>query len=76
MREIHGEAARGVFKDAYAVEFLDLPNNHSEADLQRGLIGQLRAFLTELGGKAHEAKQLQPPATDSSRGLSGCIACR
>ena len=49
VREIHGEAATGVFKDAYAVEFLDLPNDHSEADLHRGLIGQLRAFLTELG---------------------------
>ncbi len=49
VREIHGEAATGVFKDAFTAEFLNLPEDHSEADLHRGLIGQLRAFLTELG---------------------------
>jgi predicted nuclease of restriction endonuclease-like (RecB) superfamily len=41
--------ALGVFKDAYMVEFLDLPDGHSEADLHRGLLGQLRQFLIELG---------------------------
>ena len=49
LREFHGEAATGAFKDAYAVEFLNLPAEHSEDDLHRGLLGQLRAFLTELG---------------------------
>ena len=49
MRAIHGEAASGVFKDTYTVEFLDLPADHSEADLHRGLVDQLRAFLIELG---------------------------
>lgn len=49
VREIHGEAATVAFKDAYAVEFLDLPTHHSEADLHRGLLEQLRRFLTELG---------------------------
>ena len=49
VREIHGEAASGVFKDTYTVEFLDLPSDHSEADLHRGLVDQLRAFLIELG---------------------------
>ena len=49
LREFHGDAATGAFKDAYAVEFLNLPAEHSEADLHRGLLGQLRAFLTELG---------------------------
>ncbi len=47
--QIHGPAAAEVFKDAYAVEFLDLPADHSEADLHRGLLGQLRTFLIELG---------------------------
>ncbi|CAN7325898.1 PDDEXK nuclease domain-containing protein [Variovorax sp. LjRoot178] len=47
--QTHGDTAAGVFKDAYAVEFLDLPADHTEADLHRGLLGQLRAFLTELG---------------------------
>ena len=41
--------ALGLFKDAYMVEFLDLQGGHSEADLHRGLLGQLRHFLTELG---------------------------
>jgi predicted nuclease of restriction endonuclease-like (RecB) superfamily len=49
VREIHGESAAGVFKDAYALEFLDLPAGHTEADLHRGLLGQLRTFLIELG---------------------------
>ena len=47
--QTHGNAAAGVFKDAYAVEFLSLPADHTEADLHRGLLGQLRAFLIELG---------------------------
>ena len=32
VRELHPEAA-SVFKDSYLVEFLDLPKDHSEADL-------------------------------------------
>ena len=46
---MHGDAAAGVFKDAYSVEFLNLPADHTEADLHSGLLGQLRAFLIELG---------------------------
>ena len=49
LREVHREAAVPVFKDAYCVEFLDLPVVHSEADLHRGLLHQLRSFLVELG---------------------------
>ena len=47
--QMHGDAAAGVFKDAYSVEFLNLPADHTEADLHSGLLGQLRAFLIELG---------------------------
>jgi predicted nuclease of restriction endonuclease-like (RecB) superfamily len=46
--ESHPEAAE-VFKDAYLVEFLELPAAHSEADLHRGLVEQLKQFLIELG---------------------------
>jgi predicted nuclease of restriction endonuclease-like (RecB) superfamily len=46
--QIHGAAAESVFKDAYSVEFLNLPERHSEADLHRGLLDQLRTFLAEL----------------------------
>jgi len=48
LRESHPDAAT-VFKDSYLVEFLDLPPQHSEADLQRGLVEQLKQFLIELG---------------------------
>lgn len=48
LRQIHPDAA-SVFKDSYVVEFLDLPHGHSEADLQRGLVEQLKNFLIELG---------------------------
>jgi predicted nuclease of restriction endonuclease-like (RecB) superfamily len=46
--ELHPDAA-AVFKDSYLVEFLNLPQNHSEADLHRGLVEQLKSFLIELG---------------------------
>ncbi len=48
LRELHPDAAT-IFKDAYLVEFLDLPPTHSEADLQRALVEQLKQFLIELG---------------------------
>jgi len=38
-----------VFKDAYMVEFLGLPEGHSERDLHQGLLAKLKAFLIELG---------------------------
>ena len=46
--ELHPDAAT-VFKDSYLVEFLDLPPDHSEADLHRGLVEKLKQFLIELG---------------------------
>jgi predicted nuclease of restriction endonuclease-like (RecB) superfamily len=48
LKEQH-PGAEDVFRDSYLVEFLDLPPRHSEAGLQRGLVEQLRRFLTELG---------------------------
>lgn len=41
--------ATSVFKDSYLLDFLDLPERHSEADLQTGLLRNLRKFLMELG---------------------------
>lgn len=38
-----------VFKDGYLLEFLDLPQDHSERDLRRGIVADLRRFLLELG---------------------------
>jgi predicted nuclease of restriction endonuclease-like (RecB) superfamily len=38
-----------VFRDAYLVEFLNLPEGHAEADLHQGLLQHLKIFLIELG---------------------------
>jgi predicted nuclease of restriction endonuclease-like (RecB) superfamily len=38
-----------TFKDSYVFEFLNLPNLHSESDLQRGLVKQMKNFILELG---------------------------
>lgn len=37
------------FKDSYVFEFLGLPEQHSESDLQRGLVKQMKNFILELG---------------------------
>lgn len=42
-------AAGSLFKDTYLLDFLDLPEGHSEGDLQRGLVANLKRFLIELG---------------------------
>jgi predicted nuclease of restriction endonuclease-like (RecB) superfamily len=48
VRETHPDVA-SVFKDSYLVDFLDLPKDHSEADLHDGLVAKLKDFLIELG---------------------------
>lgn len=48
LRQTHPTALE-VFRDAYMVEFLDLPDSHVEADLHQGLLTRLRDFLIELG---------------------------
>jgi predicted nuclease of restriction endonuclease-like (RecB) superfamily len=45
---LHPEAWT-IFKDGYLLDFLDLPSEHSETDLQRGLVEKLKHFLIELG---------------------------
>jgi len=46
--QLHPDAAH-AFKDAYSLEFLDLPDEHSEADLHGALLQNLGRFITELG---------------------------
>ncbi|MGD0838381.1 MAG: PDDEXK nuclease domain-containing protein [Polyangia bacterium] len=48
VRQIH-PTALDEFKNAYNLEFLALPAQHSEADLHGALLRQLGHFLTELG---------------------------
>jgi predicted nuclease of restriction endonuclease-like (RecB) superfamily len=38
-----------TFKDSYVFEFLNLPDPHSESDLQRGLVKQMKNFILEFG---------------------------
>lgn len=38
-----------IFKDRYVLEFLDLPERHSEAELQKGIVKEMKSFLLELG---------------------------
>ncbi|WP_294282953.1 PDDEXK nuclease domain-containing protein [uncultured Chryseobacterium sp.] len=38
-----------TFKDSYVFDFLNLPDLHSENDLQKGLIKQMKDFILELG---------------------------
>jgi len=39
-----------AFKDTYIFEFLDLPKDYHEKDLQKQLLANLKKFLMELGG--------------------------
>ncbi len=38
-----------TFKDSYVLEFLSIPEPHSERELQRGLAKQMKRFILELG---------------------------
>lgn len=40
---------QGFFKDPYIFEFLDLPEFHSEKDLEKALIQNLQKFILEVG---------------------------
>ena len=48
LREQYPSAVE-IFKDAYLLEFLGLPKDHSENDLHHGLLIHLGRFITELG---------------------------
>ncbi|MFP9097718.1 PDDEXK nuclease domain-containing protein [Flavobacterium sp. RHBU_24] len=39
----------GIFKDSYVFDFLNLPEVHSENDLQKGLTGRMKDFILEIG---------------------------
>ncbi|MGM0832117.1 MAG: PDDEXK nuclease domain-containing protein [Pseudomonadota bacterium] len=58
-RPLAQQDARHYLRDPYILDFLDLPaERYLEADLERGLIDNLQAFLLELGkGFAFVARQ-------------------
>ncbi len=48
LKEVHPNISNS-FKDNYVLEFLGLPESHSESDLQKGLVGKMKQFILELG---------------------------
>lgn len=40
---------KNVFRDSYALDFLNLPSNHKEKELQKALVSSLKDFILELG---------------------------
>lgn len=48
LKGIHPDVVN-TFKDTYVFEFLNLSEQHSETDLQKGLVRQMKNFILELG---------------------------
>jgi RecB family endonuclease NucS len=48
VKEIHATITNS-FKDSYVFEFLNLSESHSESELQKGLLLQMKQFILELG---------------------------
>lgn len=48
LTQIHPKAPE-VFKDTYILDFLNLPEAHSEKDLQQSVVSNLRQFILEFG---------------------------
>lgn len=48
LKEIHPNLIHS-FKDSYVFEFLNLPEPHSESDVQKGLVREMKNFILELG---------------------------
>ena len=48
MRESANDLSN-TFKDSYVLIFLNLTDSHTESDLQKGLINQMKKFILELG---------------------------
>jgi predicted nuclease of restriction endonuclease-like (RecB) superfamily len=64
LQQIHPTAS-AVFKDTYILDFLQLPEDHSEAELHTGILRNLGRFISELGrvwqAKLHEFYELLAP---------------
>jgi predicted nuclease of restriction endonuclease-like (RecB) superfamily len=49
MSSVLPDGFENIFKERYVLEFLNLPEQHNENDLQKALISQMKSFLLELG---------------------------
>lgn len=48
IKDVHPKI-KNVFKDNYVLEFLNLPHQYSEKDLQKAIIANLKDFILEFG---------------------------
>jgi hypothetical protein len=48
LREIHPQST-SIFRDSYSLDFLGLPDDHSETDLRKGIVRSLKNFIIEFG---------------------------
>lgn len=48
LTEIRPELSK-VYRDTYTLDFLNLPEHHSEKDLQKSIIKHLKQFILEIG---------------------------
>jgi predicted nuclease of restriction endonuclease-like (RecB) superfamily len=48
LRELH-TSADSIFRDSYSLDFLGLPNDHSETDLRKAIVRSLKNFIIEFG---------------------------
>jgi len=48
--EKYRNQAKLAVKDEYTFDFLELPEEHEERELEKALIGKINKFLTEMGG--------------------------
>ncbi|MGD1843940.1 MAG: YhcG family protein [Salibacteraceae bacterium] len=48
LKELYPQV-ENLFKDQYTLEFLGLPDTHSENDLQKAILKNMKAFIMELG---------------------------
>lgn len=46
---VQTQIPHNLFKDPYIFEFLNLPQNHSETDLEKALVLNLQMFILEIG---------------------------
>ena len=62
-----------AFKDHYVLEFLGLPESHSENDLKRALVRHMKAFVLELGVDfLFVSEELKEPHENPSMGVLLC----
>jgi hypothetical protein len=62
-----------AFKDHYVLEFLGLPEPHSENDLKRAMVRHMKAFVLELGVDFLSVnEELKEPHENASMGVLLC----